>query len=178
MTIRYATIQDMSAIQEIYSYYVNNSNVTFAYEVPSISELETQFLNISSRYPYLVYCESDKPIAYAYASTFKDKEAYQWSCELTIYVHNQHQKKHIGRKLLTMLLDDLTKQHMHKVYSCITIPNKASMALHQTFGFEQIALFPQVGFKHEQWLDVVWLSKTLSTQAQPLPFIPIHKVHK
>lgn len=173
MNIRFATIQDMNEVLNIYTYYVKHSTATFAYQVPTLAEFETQFLTIAKEYPFLVGVEDDRIIAYAYAHKHKEKEAYQWNVELTIYVDINNQKQQVGSALLETLLDLLKRQQVRNVYSCITVPNEASMALHYKFGFDKIAYFPSTGFKHGVWLDVVWLQKVLWKDAQPRSIITI-----
>lgn len=172
--IRQAEKEDMMEIMQIYAYYVKNSVATFAYDVMCVKELMEQWESTHNTYPYLV-CEVDGNITgYMYAHRYKEKEAYQWNVELSIYVHPTCTKQHIGTQLMEVMISILRMQHLQTVYSCITIPNEGSIALHRRFGFTCIGEFHQAGYKFDRWLDVVWMEKKLQKEHEkPVPWIPV-----
>ena len=107
--IRCVTLDDAVAIQEIYSYYVENTAITFEYEVPTVDEFKNRISKTLKFYPYLVYEEDGVILGYAYASPFKERAAYDWDIETSIYIKNGFQKKGIGKLLHEELKQELKK---------------------------------------------------------------------
>lgn len=159
--IRLAQEADFLQIQAIYAWYVEHSTATFAYQAPTSVKMCNQWKMYQKRYLYLVCCEDGVLIAYAYAHPFKEKEAYKWNVELTIYVHPQHRHKALGTALMDKLLKILHLQGFYNAYSCITVPNEGSIALHEHFQFQTVARFHKTGYKQGRWLDVVWMERKL-----------------
>lgn len=175
--IRFAKMEDVPRILEIYAPYVKDSVLTFEYEVPSCEDFEKRMQNIQSEYPFLV-CEIDGIIVgYAYAHRHMERAAYQWNVELSVYVCEDNKKRSIGKALYTALLDILKLQNVRNAYSCITIPNPASIALHTSFGFHEIGIFRKTGYKFHKWQDVIWLGKVIHEDVgEPEPICSIDKV--
>ena len=159
--IRKATSEDAQAILDIYKPYVENSAITFEYEVPSVEEFKGRIKTISKEYPYYVAVEKGVLIGYAYASTLKDRSAYQWSCEVSVYLAKQAQGKQIGKRLYDLLEQQLLKLGIHNIYACITYPNEASIRFHEKQGFETIAHFHKCGYKLNAWWDMIWMEKMI-----------------
>lgn len=176
--IRLANVADVPHILEIYAPYVKHSVVTFEYEVPSCKEFEKRMLEIQAAYPFLV-CVIDGTIAgYAYAHRHMERAAYHWNVELSVYVSSDYKRKSIGKALYTALLDILKLQNVRNAYSCITIPNPASLALHTTFGFQEIGIFHKTGYKLNKWQDIIWLGKVLYDEnKKPDPIRSIHALN-
>lgn len=171
MHYRPAAPADTRRLAEIYAPYVENTAITFATEPLTAAEFEQKIL---SPYPFLV-CEADGIIAgYAYASAFREKKAYRWSVEPSIYVDPAFQGKGIGQGLMDRLLKLLRLQNFRGVYSCITLPNEKSICLHEKFGFREVGRFEKSGYKLGAWRDVVWLYLPLAAfpekPPEPLPF--------
>ncbi len=146
--------EDTLQLLEIYNYYVLNSIVTFD-DVPLSFETFSKKVNsINSEYPFIVFEENEKILGFAYGSRFRPKPAYKQSVEVTVYVKNGVQGKQIGTKMYFNLLEKLKSLNYHVVLGGITLPNEASVALHEKFGFEKVAHFKQVGKKFGNWLDV------------------------
>lgn len=145
---------DALSITNIYNYYIKNSVITFE-EIPlSVQEIEGRIRKIGAQYPWLVWEESGDVTGYAYVNTWKEKSAYRYAAELSIYVKNGFQGKGMGRELFSRLLKEVRKTNIHVLVSGITLPNEASVALHEKFGFEKIGCFNEIGFKSDKWLDV------------------------
>ncbi len=109
---------------------------------------------ISSQYPWLVYEENNRIIGYAYATKWKSRSAYLYSVESTVYVKKGEERKGIGTKLYTKLLELLLNERIHVVIGGITLPNSSSVGLHEKLGFKKIAHFKEVGYKFGKWRDV------------------------
>ena len=108
----------------------------------------------SENYPYLVAEESGEILAFAFASCFKPRSAYQHSAEVSVYVKNDLKKKKIGSKLYDVLFAELKKMDVHAIIAGISLPNEGSVKLHERFGMEKVAHFREVGFKLGRWIDV------------------------
>lgn len=162
MNIRLAKIEDAQAILDIYRPYVLNTNITFEYEVPSIDEFKSRIEQTLKKYPYLVAVEKNKIVGYAYAGSYKNRAAYDWGCELSIYVDENYHHQGIGKKLYDKLIQLLKEMNYQILYACITYPNDKSIAFHKQYGFKQIAYFEKCGYKFNQWADMVWLEKRIA----------------
>lgn len=173
ITIRQAKPSDAAALVFIYAYYVEQTAITFEYEVPSVAEFEARITATLARYPYLVACEQEAIVGYAYAGSYKARKAYDWSAEVSVYVAHEQKGKGIGRMLYEALEVELIQQHVYQVLACITAGNQASVGFHEYLGYKSCGTFTQVGYKFDQWWDILWLQKTLlPLPQQPNDFIP------
>lgn len=154
MSLRKVKISDAEQIAEIYNHYVLNSHSTFEVEAVEISEMERRIEEISTKYPYFVLVEADKILAYTYANLYKTRAAYQNSVEISVYVRNGIHQKGIGTQLYTKLFEELGKTDVHAIIAGISLPNEASIKLHEKFGMKKVAHFEEVGFKLGRWIDV------------------------
>ena len=152
--IRKVKPDDAHDIALIYNYYVENSTITFETSPVSTEDMAKRISDISGKYPYFVYEESDKIIGYCYVSSWKKKAAYNKTVESTIYVVKDFQGKGIGCALMNKLIEVLREKSFHAVIACITTPNPTSIKLHEKLGFRQVSEFREVGFKFEKWLNV------------------------
>lgn len=152
--IRNITVNDAQAICDIYNYYILNSISTFESQPLSVNEIIKRIKRITEKYPWIVHEEEGRLLAYAYADEWKSRKAYKHTVESTIYLKSGESGRGIGKKLYTFLLDELTKIDIHAVISGISLPNEASVALHEKLGFEKIAHFKEVGNKFDKWIDV------------------------
>lgn len=152
--IRQAVPGDAAAICGIYNYYVQNTAATFEEEPVRVSEMENRVRTISAAYPWLVLEETDAITGYAYANKFRDRSAYRYTAEISIYLQNGQENRGLGTLLLARLIEETKKINMHVLIAGITLPNDRSVAVHEKFGFEKIACFKEAGFKMNRWLDV------------------------
>ena len=120
--IRVATPQDAGALLAIYAPYVTDTAITFEYEVPSLTEFRERIRHTLERYPYLVMEQDGEILGYAYAGPFKERAAYDWAVETTIYVKQGMKKQGIGRKLYQALEDILIRQNILNLNACIGYP--------------------------------------------------------
>jgi L-amino acid N-acyltransferase YncA len=175
--IRLATPHDASGILAIYAPYCESSCVSFEVVAPSIEQMQERISRISSADPWLV-CEIDGQIAgYVYASRHRERAAYRWSVDVAVYVAPEHQRRGLGRALYETLFSILREQGYFKAFAGITLPNPASVGLHERLGFRQAAVFRGVGYKDGRWLDVGWWQVALqperSNPPEPRPFSEI-----
>lgn len=160
--IRTVRIEDAQQIVDIYNYYVINSIVTLDLVPFSALDFEEKIQTISSDFPFIVFEEKGEIMGYAYANTFRTKPAYKNTVELTIYMKHTEIGKQIGKKLYSKLLIQLKNKDYHVVIGGLTLPNDASVKLHENFGFEKVAHFKEVGYKFNKWHDVGFWQLTFS----------------
>ena len=151
---------DIKELLEIYNYYVVNTAVTFDVKPLSIDAFNDKVNRIKVDYPFLVYLENNEILGFAYGSRFRPKPAYDFVVESTVYVRYNAHGKQIGTKLYAELLQLLKQKKLHTVLGVLTIPNDASIKLHEKFGFKQVANLEEVGFKFGRWHNVgIWQLK-------------------
>lgn len=175
-TFRMASVADAQELLRIYAPYTQGT-ASFEDGPPSLEEFAARVREISSVYPYIV-CEEDGQIAgYAYAHLYKERAAYRWNVETTVYVRQGMHRRGVGRALMTRLLALLARQGVRMAYSCITLPNPGSVGLHASLGFSEAGVLTDAGWKNGAWRDVVWMQKRV-TQAQsaPLALVPINEI--
>jgi phosphinothricin acetyltransferase len=175
--IRRAKVEDARALLDIYAPYVTDTPVTFETEVPSLTEFSGRIRSVSGDYPYLV-CERDgTPIGYAYAHRYKERAAYQWDAELSVYLSGESHGKGLGKSFYTALIEILRLQNIKNVYGCVLCPNESSERLHESFGFMRVGVFRSTGYKCGAWRDVVWFEKQIAPyELEPEPFRSIQTV--
>ena len=152
--IRKATLADANALLEIYNYYVIHTTVTFDEVAVSLNAFTEKLELILAGYPCLVFEDDNEILGFAYGSKFRPKPAYNYTVESTVYVKNGAHGKQIGSRLYTELIALLKEQNFKSILGVLTIPNPASVKLHDKFGFTQVAHLKEVGFKFDTWLDV------------------------
>ena len=176
-TVRSASLADAEALLSIYAPYVTDTAITFEYDVPSLAEFQERIHNIISRYPYLTACRGGEILGYAYASAFKERKAYDWSVETSIYVQRNSHGQGIGSCLYDELERRLKKQNVCNLCACITYPNPESIAFHEKHGYTTVAHFHKSGYKFDTWHDMIWMEKFINEHAScQKPFIPVKEV--
>ena len=171
--VRAAMPQDAEQLLEIYTPFVISedcsvSNVSFELTAPSLAEFRQRIVDISSKYPYLVGEKDGQILGYVYCHPYRERLAYQWSVEVTIYLAPAGQGKGLGHLLYETMEKLLCLQGVTMAYSCITVGNDHSIKMHEALGYRLIGTFTNSGYKNGQWLDTVWLEK----QLQPCPKQP------
>lgn len=152
--IRNINPEDAPAICEIYNDYIRNSVVTFEEEAVGKADMKNRIEQITEKFPWIVYEDHREILGYAYASEWKSRCAYKHSVETTVYLRKGAMRNGIGSALYAELITLLKKKKVHAIIGGIALPNEASIALHEKFGFEKIAQFREVGYKFDRWIDV------------------------
>ena len=203
MKIRIAKVEDAEKLVDIYKYYVENTDITFEYDVPSIEEFAGRIRNTLKKYPYLVAeeelqgskdkcadsigkCGSENDeerrntiVGYAYAGPFKSRRAYDWSVETSIYIKHGLSGKGVGTMLYNELEKYLKKQNIINVNACITYPNDKSIGFHEKFGYKKAAHFNKCGYKFGKWRDMIWMEKIIGEHVDnPHEVIPFPDIIK
>jgi phosphinothricin acetyltransferase len=156
---------DAPQIAEIYRPYCENSCISFEEVAPGAAEMADRIEKVSRRYPYLVDEVDGAITGYSYASSHRERAAYRWSVESTIYIHERFHGRGIGRALYTELFGRLRRQGLVKAYAGILVPNPPSQGFHESMGFTLVGIYRKVGYKLGAWRDVGWWELTLLPQA-------------
>lgn len=177
--LRLATAADAAGILAIYAPYIENTSFTFETDVPSIDAFAERIGLYLQNWPWLV-CEVNGKIAgYAYASRYRERVAYQWSVECSVYVHDDFLRAGVAMALYESLFEILKRQGFRNVYAVINLPNDRSVAFHEKFGFRHFATYEQVGYKLGKWKNVGWwrllLNEFGDEPAAPVPFSALDK---
>lgn len=178
--IRDAELKDAEDILNIYSYYITDTAITFEYDVPEIESFRNRMAGIMEKYPYIVVTENGKILGYAYAGAFKQRAAYDWCCELTVYIDKNHKKCGLGKLLYSELEKRLVQMGIVNMYACITYTDNEdryltnnSFEFHSHIGFELVGRFKKCGYKFGKWYDMVWTEKVMGSHnadMQPVKF--------
>ncbi len=154
--IRLATLDDASAVAAIYAPAVAGSTVSFEVDPPDGIAMAARIDRVQAYAPWLVAERNGQVVGYAYLARHHERVAYQWSADVAVYVAPGWQGQGVGGALYTPLLRLAGQLGYAAVHAAITGTNQASIRFHERFGFRHVALFPRVGFKSGQWLDVGW----------------------
>ena len=152
--IRDAVLNDAKDVADIYNYYILNTVATFEKDAVLVPEMAERIQAISNDFPFLVHVERNEILGYAYATKWRAREAYKPTVEVSVYLKNGVLGKGIGTALYAELSKRLRNLNIHAIIGGVSLPNEASVKLHEKFGFEKVAHFKEVGFKLNQWVDV------------------------
>lgn len=164
--MRPAQLDDCAQLAEIYAPYCATP-ISFEAGPPDAAEMERRLRALWPTHPWLVAEQNGRLLGFAYAGPHRQREAYGWTVESSIYLRSETHGQGLGRRLYQELLDHLQKQGFRTVLAGITLPNPASQALHQRLGFELVGVYPAVGFKAGQWQSVLWMSRHLEGPNPP-----------
>jgi phosphinothricin acetyltransferase len=167
--------RDASACAAIYAPYVRDTAISFEEEPPDAGELRQRIERISQTHPWLVAEQDGDLVGYAYGCPHRERAAYRWVADVSVYVDQRHQRRGIGRALYAALLGLLERQGLHVACAGVTLPNDASVAIHESLGFRPVGVYRRIGFKLGAWWDVGWWELELrkpSPESPPEPGRP------
>jgi L-amino acid N-acyltransferase YncA len=172
--IRLAESRDAPQVAAIYAPAIVGSAISFETEPPTAEEMESRIASVLSFAPWLVSVTRDggaeRVEGYVYASRHRDRPAYGWCVDVAIYVHQDARRAGVGRALYASLFALLRLQGFHAAHAGITLPNAASVGIHESFGFQLVGVYPRVGFKCGAWRDVGWWQlELLERTGEPRP---------
>ncbi|QWT20926.1 GNAT family N-acetyltransferase [Bacillus sp. NP157] len=171
--IRIATIADAAACHAIYAPIVESSAITFETDLPGDAVMAERIATRLRTHPWLVWEDAGEVIAYAYGGRFRERAAYDWIAETSIYVHEKARRRGIARRLYGVLLETMHRQGINQAVGVITLPGDTSVAMHEAMGFAPAGVWPKAGYKLGQWWDVGVWSKFMGEPAvPPVPVIP------
>lgn len=162
--IRMATAEDGEQIAAVYAPSVTSTVISFEMEPPSTAEMGRRITETLVTHPWLVAERDGEVAGYARAGRFKERAAYQWSVETSVYVRTTAHRSGLGRALYGVLFDLLVLQGLYRAYAGVTLPNPASVGLHESLGFTPVGVYRAAGYKFGAWHDVGWWERGL----QPL----------
>ncbi len=174
--IRTAKIEDARELLEIYAPYVENTAITFEYDVPSPEEFQQRIRRTLKKYPFLVAEQEGEPAGYVYAGPLKERAAYNWAVETTIYIRQDKRGEGIGKILYETLEAVLKEQGILNLYACIAYPEqedeyltKDSVKFHEHLGYKIIGKFQNCGYKFHKWYHMVWMEKEIGVHLEEQP---------
>lgn len=170
--IRLARLEDARAIQAIYAPVVTSISTSFEVTPPTVAEMRQRIEEKLLTHPWVAYETQGLVVGSAYASAYRARAAYQWSVEVSVYLHARWRGQGFGRALYTSLFALLRLQGFFSVYAGITLPNPASVSLHERMGMRPVGVYQYVGYKLGAWHDVGWWQGTLQSHS-PTPTPPL-----
>jgi phosphinothricin acetyltransferase len=171
VAIRLAQPEDAEQVAAIYGPFCTDTPVSFEMVAPSPIEMAQRIRKITAQFPWLVLTEDDRVAGYVYAGAHRERAAYRWSADVTAYMAPAFRRRGVGRALYITLLALLEDQGYFKAYAGITLPNPASVGLHEAVGFQAVGIYRGVGYKMGVWHDVVWYQRELRSEC-PDPVEP------
>lgn len=171
---RLARPDDAAAILSIYAPFCESSHVSFEIAAPSEPQMRERIERILPQYPWVLGEIDDGVAGYVYASQHRERPAYRWAVDVAVYIGAERRGQGLGRALYHSLLAILRRQGYFKALAGITLPNPSSVGLHEAIGFQQVAVYPEIGYKLGRWLDVGWwqleLQPVVANPPEPQPF--------
>lgn len=164
LRVRAAATGDARAIAEIYRPIVESTTISFEEVAPDEPEMARRISETASAYPWLVAESNDTVLGYAYAGRHRERSAYRYSVDVSVYLAEEARGRGIGSALYAELFEELNRRGFHRAFAGIALPNDASIALHRRFGFELVGVYSEVGRKFDRWLDVAWWQRAVTLQ--------------
>ncbi len=175
--IRIARDSDAAAVHAIYAPSVREGVATFETMLPDVDTMRERMRARLQNYPWLVWEETGEVLAYAYAGRFRERAAYDWIAETSIYVRADTQRRGVARRLYGTLLETMRLQGISQAVGVITLPGHVSVRMHESMGFGAAGVWRQCGYKHGQWWDVgVWQKQLRVADAAPSPVVPFSQL--
>ena len=172
--IRIAHPDDAAAVHAIYAPVVEQTAISFELDVPPVDEIRRRITYTLATFPWLVHLDAAGAVdGYVYASRYRERAAYQWSADVSAYVRADARGQGLGKRLYARLFDELVALGYCQAFAGITLPNAASVGLHEAVGFERVGVFGNAGHKLGRWHDVGWWQRTLQRPdppPEPRPF--------
>jgi phosphinothricin acetyltransferase len=177
LSLRLATTDDADQVRDVYAPYCQTP-ISFELEPPSVDEMHRRMSAVLDQNAWLVCADVGMIVGYAYAAPHRERAAYRWSVDTSVYIHERHHRRGIGRALYTSLFQLLRHQGYVNAYAGVTLPNPGSVGLHEALGFTPVGVYTQVGYKYGAWHDVGWYQLLLQPRTlEPRPPRPLADVY-
>lgn len=167
LKIRNASGRDAEACAAVYARYVTDTPVTFEAVPPTPAEMAERIAAAQRTHAWLVLEDEGRVVGYAYGGPYKDRAAYRWSCEVSVYLEWGRRRTGGGRALYTALFARLAERGFRTAVAGMTLPNEASAGLHRAMGFEPVGTYRNIGWKHGTWHDVAWVQRSIAEGQDP-----------
>ncbi len=171
-TVRDATPGDAAACRDVYAPYVTGTTVSFETEAPTAEEMARRIAAAQESHAWLVLDDGGAVRGFAYGGPFMAREAYRWSCSVSVYLEPGRRRTGAGRLLYGALFDRLAARGYRRALAGVALPNEASLGLHRALGFEDVGTYRRVGWKDGAWHDVTWLQRDLGHDVDGPPVEP------
>lgn len=176
-SIRLAGDRDAAAVAGVYRPFVESTPISFETEPPDEGQMRRRIQETVRAHPWLVYESDGVVVGYAYATQHRARAAYRWSVDTAVYIDGAHHRRGIGRGLYASLFGILAAQGYVNAYAGVTLPNPASVSLHEAVGFRPVGIYREVGHKFGAWHDVGWWQLALRPRsAEPEEPAPLAAV--
>ena len=159
--------RDAAACAAIYAPYVTDTVISFETTPPTAAEFANRMASSAEKHAWLVLEDAGRVVGYAYGQEHKERAAYRWSCETSVYLEMGRRRTGAGRALMEALLARLAERGYRRAIAGMTLPNDASEGLHRALGFESAGVYRRVGWKNDAWHDVAWVQKTITEGEDP-----------
>lgn len=166
-TVRDASEDDATACAAIYSPYVRDTAISFEVEPPSPAEMAKRIGSATRTHAWVVLEDDNRLVGYAYGGPHRERAAYGFSCEVSVYVEEGRRRSGAGRALYEALFKRLAGSGYRMAVAGMTLPNEASVGLHRAMGFEPVGVYRRIGWKFGAWHDVAWMQRALGIQEDP-----------
>lgn len=175
--LRLVSEADAEEIAGIYAHYVSETAITFEYIPPTADEFKARIGSTLADYPYVVCVLGGRIVGYAYAHRQKERAAYEWNAELSVYIDNTHLRGGLGKALYGAIIEIMMLQNIQNIYGGVALPNENSERLHEYFGFSRLGTYHNTGYKLGAWHDVAHFEKFIGGhESAPKPFISLNKL--
>ncbi|MGY2067145.1 N-acetyltransferase family protein [Blastococcus sp. SYSU DS0619] len=165
--VRDATVDDAAACAAIYAPYVTGTAITFETEPPTVEQMAGRIARALDAHAWVVLEDDGRVVGYAYAGSYKERAAYRWSCEVSVYLETGRRRGGGGRALYEALFARLAARGYRTAVAGMTLPNEPSEGLHAALGFEPIGTYRRIGWKHGRWQDVAWAQRAIAAGDDP-----------
>jgi len=165
--------RDAASLAAVYHDFVSDTAISFEYHPPSAGELGARIERVSRTHPWLVAEDGGEVVGFAYGSPHRERAAYRWAADVSVYIDPRHHRRGFGRALYGALFDLLRDQRLLIACAGIALPNDGSVALHESFGFVPIGVYRQIGYKAGSWRDVGWWQLELARPTGDPPPEPL-----
>jgi L-amino acid N-acyltransferase YncA len=163
---------DSAACAEIYAPHVEDGPTSFEEAAPSAEEMAARIEETTATHPWLVAESDGEVVGFAYSCGHRSRPAYRWAVDVSVYIGDRYRGEGHGRRLYEALFEELRERGFRVACAGITLPNEASVALHQRLGFEPVGVYRGIGWKAGAWRDVGWWRLELSPGAEDPPAEP------
>ncbi|MGB9377696.1 MAG: N-acetyltransferase family protein [Mycobacteriales bacterium] len=164
---RDGTRRDAAACAAIYAPYVTDTTVSFEAHPPSAAEMARRIAAAVRTHAWVVLEDGGKVVGYAYGGPYKERPAYRWSCEVSVYLEMGRRRTGGGRMLYDALFARLAERGFRTLVAGMTRPNDASIGLHRAMGFDPVGTYRRIGWKFGAWHDVAWTQRRIGSEGPP-----------
>jgi phosphinothricin acetyltransferase len=179
LVIRFANEDDAEGILAVYTPYILDTTITYEYDIPSIENMKQRIQGVQSFYPYLVCTYNHEIVGYAYASKHKERAAFQWGAEISVYIKEDFHGSGVASRLYDRIIAFLYEQGIYKLYALIDAPNEKSERFHLKRGFKEIGSILNTAYKLGKWCNLKYYEKTLrECKEEPAPLRSIYDIEK